>query len=215
MAAQTPPDTPQDPPHPADTPATQSWPGEPAPAPPPLPGKGPVGMTGIPGSYPGSDQPSAWPKTFGIISLVLAGSGLLYTPLMAWQQSSGSSFGMGAFYDSMPPWYGTYLWTVTLIAMAEALLLLLPAALLLFKRRKLGVTLHLAYAVVAAITAIVSNIIMFVALEEARSQMDPVMANAAQSGLFMGALFGLAYPGILIWWFLRPKIRKETAAWKS
>ncbi len=120
---------------------------------------------------------------------------------------------MGEYFSSLPPWYGTYLWTVTLISIAEALLLLLPAALLLFKRRRLSVKLHLAYAAVAALTTVVSTIIMFVALEDARSTMDPFMAHSAQTGAIMGGVYGLAYPGVLLWWFLRPKIRKETATW--
>jgi hypothetical protein len=186
-----------------------------APVPPPLPTSGNDQPGRIPGSYPGSNQPSNWPKTFGIISCVLAGANILYTPLSTYQQIQGGSgaFDSVPFYASFPQWFQTFLWSMTAIGMAEALLLLLPAGILLIKRRPASVMLHRVYAVLAILTTIASSITTYTALQEMRDQMDPWAIDAFQTGLLSGTLFGLAYPAILLWWFFRPRIRKEVAQW--
>jgi hypothetical protein len=182
---------------------------EPPPAYPPTPPPPPP----PPPPYP--QRPSSWPKVIGIISIVLAGLGLICTPIgLATRQAAGPA-GAEAMAGA-PAWYATYQ-VVSALAGIVVAALLLVAGILLCKRRPAGRTMHIAYAILNIVVA-VGNVIAAVT---AASNIDTGPNEAALfvpvliGGMVVGLVIGLAYPVFLLVWFTRTKVRDEVAAWTA
>jgi predicted lysophospholipase L1 biosynthesis ABC-type transport system permease subunit len=149
---------------------------------------------------------SAWPKVIGIISICLAGLGLICLPIIA-----GITMYADKIYRYYPAWYRQVSTLLMVIAIPLAVLHLVGGILLL-KRRPVARLLLMIIGVAGVLAAIV-NIIIF-------SNVDTGMMPAAQAMSFkMSSIFsipfGAAYPVFLLAWFSRGRIRQEVNSWKA
>ncbi|MBW2277563.1 MAG: hypothetical protein JRF63_08735 [Deltaproteobacteria bacterium] len=155
-----------------------------------------------------------WPKIFGIISCIMAGQGIVFSPLLVlFNYVNPASDG---FLDLLPDWYHTFTVGSTLASMAFSVALLF-GGLMLIKKRPLGGTLHLAYSGLELFLVLLGTVLYFVAA----SEIDPYgLSGAEEAGVVggsiggvFGAIIGAAYPIFLFIWFGREKIRNDIADW--
>ncbi len=146
---------------------------------------------------------SLWPKVIGIISIILASLGLVFTPLNLANPAQKE------ILERLPSWFSTYS-TFSTLAGAVIMVLLLAAGILLFNRRPAGRTLHVAYALVTVVLGLIG---LMVVLFGDMSGLPDAMRILFRVGAIVGWAFGMIYPVFLLVWFFRRKIRDQVAGW--
>jgi hypothetical protein len=156
-----------------------------------------------------------WPKVFGIISCVLAASGIVFSPLMVvfnrWNPATRD------FRTILPDWYGTLEMASTVVGMALSAVLL-AGGVMLVKRRPGAAALHVGYAAVDLVTTVAATTAMYVVMNGVDT-VDLSFANQAaltggKIGGLIGGLFGVVYPIFLLAWFSRRPIRDEVRTFR-
>jgi len=166
----------------------------------------------VPVAYarPVKRQPG-WPVAIGVISIVLAGMSLLFTPLGLISMAFTSSAMRSAGPPGMVPMAVNVLpmqIVMALVGIAKGVVLLI-AGIQLVRRRPSAAALHLVYAVAGVTVAVITTVIlMHSMLVLARAPMFAVMAAG------LGPLMQLAYPLFVLIWFCRRSIRRQIADWK-
>jgi hypothetical protein len=200
-------------------------------------------VTEPPADLPAATPPPSysWAKAIGILSVsfgglsVLCGFGAMITQGLfkdslamrypAAKSSSGSQpVSIPAEVLTPPDWARHGQLADQLIAILAAGLLL-AGGICLLRRRRVGRSLHLAYMAVQVVAVCVGayfTIAYSRYLEEAALSHASVAAEATVRRMYqirrnvavsVSLVFGLAYPVFLLIWFLRPKIRRDMAAW--
>ena len=181
----------------------------------PLPQMSPPQMTPPGETQPPQEAPSkraAWPTAIGVISIVWASLGLICTPL----SMLGNKFNPEAkeMQDKFPDWYITYLTAGSLAGIALAILLLV-AGICLLKRVRAARRLHVTYAGVSMVLAVVGLVIVITVLFPSLRESD--MSKAAViggiAGGIIGTAVGMAWPIFLLVWFSLRKIRQQVQQW--
>lgn len=146
-----------------------------------------------------------WPKVIGIISVVLAGMGIIATPLL----SLFNRFNPVTkdIMDHFPGWHQAYE-----VASAVGIGgLLLIAGILLLKHRPLAAPLYILW----AILAIGSTILDIVVISDVLSSTGSDLPDAERMGMRIGMLatvpMGVAIPAFVLYWFCRAKTRQDLA----
>jgi len=154
---------------------------------------------------------SAWPTVIGIISTIFAAMGLICTPI---------SLAINAFnpatqkvHEFMPEWYRTWELGSGLVGVAFAVLLLI-AGISLMKRRPIGRSLHLIYAIIGTVMTVINAVAIVLLIGETSDMPDPMRYGMIGGGAG-GVCLGLAYPIFLLIWFLRGPVAKEVKTWKA
>ncbi|MFP4104721.1 MAG: hypothetical protein ACLFVU_01420 [Phycisphaerae bacterium] len=152
----------------------------------------------------------AWPKVFGILSIVFAGLGILSTlfglivgnPNSASNPSAPNVPTREDLTDAMPVWHGG---AETILSVLLPVLLLI-AGIMLLKYKPLGRTLHLVWAGIVVVWTII-NVILFAGLDLSAydSRYVPIM-KAAMIGV---SLVGLIYPGVVFFFMIREKTKLQ------
>ncbi|MDY7009556.1 MAG: hypothetical protein SVV80_02240 [Planctomycetota bacterium] len=158
--------------------------------------------------YVVEQKPPVWHKVIGIISIVFGSLGIVCTPI-----SLGANAANPTHKEAMkmfPDWWQSYTVFSSFLGIAFAILLLV-AGISLLRRRPAGRPLHLIYAGVTIIMAVVGIVAMvsMINTDSIPVEMRTVIITSAVFGI----LFGSAYPVFLLIWFLRPGIRNEVASW--
>jgi len=164
-----------------------------------------------PGTPP---QQQRWPKVIGIISCVLAGVGLVSSPLMmAFNELNPDS---QRFLRLLPDWFDSFSTGSMLVGLLFGVLLLV-AGFMTIRKRALSRSLHLVYAwygLLSVIATIGATISAFGGIETTYlSAAEQAGVIGGMVGGIFGAAFGAAYPIFIIVWFRRQKIRDDIAQW--
>jgi len=159
--------------------------------------------------YPPQGRPSTWPTVIGIISIILASLGLLCTPLLTVVNAVNP--GTQKVYEYLPDWYRTWEIVGMFGGIVFAVVLLIGGITLL-KRRPVGRTLHLVYAVVSFAAAAVNVVIFATIIAKTAGMPTPMRAGLIGGGVG-GTCGGLIYPIFLLIWFLRARIAQEVRTW--
>ena len=162
-----------------------------------------VSSVGLP--YGEFKREPVWPKAIGILSIVLACLGLVATPLNMANPMQREML------SKLPSWFSAYA-TFSMLAGAVITVLLLAAGILLFKRRRAGRTLHVAYGLIAVLLGLVGLVAL---LSVDVSGLPDMMQIPFRIGAIGGWAIGMAYPVFLLVWFFRGKIRDEVARWSE
>jgi len=194
------------------TPAQQS------PTPAPAAGE-PMNVYPAPG-VSGAGAKPVWPTVVGIISLCLAGLGSLMTIVGQIFQAFAADFQPPQQRDmlaNMPDWHQAYQWSIALIGIAIYVMLAIGGVMLL-KRRRVGRTLHVAYALVGIVLAIVGTVVGLILVDymqfDGPEEMQTITKVTSMGGIIIGLFISLAYPVFLLIWFARPKVKAETRLWR-
>lgn len=168
-----------------------------------------------------TDAKPVWPTVVGIISLCIAGLfGLLTLGQMI---SNAAGFGNAQqrqMVASVPDWIKSLQLASGLLAIATYVVLAIGGVMLL-KRRRLGRTLHIAYALIGIVLAIAGTAVGIVMMNHMTMpgnqpvKLQPVIRIVAIAAVIIGLLFSLAYPVFLLIWFSRAKIKKHIQTWQS
>jgi hypothetical protein len=175
------------------------------------------GGIALPGplAEPGRDSP-AWAYAIGGASLAVAAQGLL--GLLGGFAQAGVNyvlFGRGGWFFTLPRLLGgpeTVAQIILVLFQPLACTLLLAAAVLIFRRKRLAIQLHMAYAIVTIVLAGASPLLAIAAY-----------TGQAQERPFLGPLLfqviwtatrSVIYPIFLLVWFRRAKIRPQTEQWE-
>lgn len=189
--------------------------------PPQIPSAPPVTPTGMP-----ERPPAGWPKVFGIIGIVLGGSGIM-------AQSCGTIMAMipeifsdlpGQTPETLAAAKAYLPLTLLLGTLAVALsVLLLVGSIRLLHRRASSVKLLRMYAIARAIHVPVAAGVAFLAQSEQFEAMknNPGAVPAASVAMmeWMPAftmvyllVWGWLWPALLLWWLNRPRSRQDIAS---
>lgn len=169
-----------------------------------------------------------WPTVIGILSICFGGLGLLCGSIGMIANLVGpfkdmTKMASPSGLDFTPP-SGLHAATVatSLLGLTIAILLLIGGILVL-RRRRAGVALHVAYIVLQFLNVVASMAVQYMMVswmqskfgELAQAPHMPMEAFKVQMVVAMAttALFGLPYPIFLAVWFLRPVIRQQVASW--
>lgn len=155
-----------------------------------------------------------WPTATGVISVVLAGLGLVCTPIGLAMKNLTSKLAPGTptvnIEDYLPDWYGTYQTVAILVGIALSVVLLI-AGISALRKRAAARTLHLAWAGISIVVSVIHNVILLAFID--LSSAPPEMRFAMVPGIIIGIPVGLAYPVFLLIWFNRAKIKQQISAW--
>jgi hypothetical protein len=165
--------------------------------------------TQTPAYYPPQQKRSVWPTVIGIISIILASLGLLCTPLVTITNAINPT--TQQVYEYLPDWYRTWEIVGMFGGIVFAVVLLIGGITLL-KRRPVGRTLHLVYAVVSFAVAVVNVVIFATIIGQTAGMPAPMRAGLIGGGVG-GTCGGLIYPVFLLIWFLRAPIAEEVRTW--
>ncbi|HET6429202.1 MAG TPA: hypothetical protein VFJ30_12370 [Phycisphaerae bacterium] len=161
---------------------------------------------------PIAPRPSRWHVPIGVISVALAGLGLIVSILSAAGVSMNSQ--QSQMMETLPAWYGSYARLTGLIG-AGITLLLLAGGILLLKRRTAGRGLLLTYAVLNVLSNLIGAVVSYRAASEMTG--EGMQADAMRIGMrvggVMGVLVGSAFPVFLVVWFCRWKVRTDMQNW--
>jgi len=197
---------------------------QPTPQPSPPLADQPMNIYPAPGSYGGvypglqARKPS-WPIVVGIISLCVAGLFGLMTIVGLLMNVLGlGNVQQREMMASMPDWFHPYQWIGGLFTIATYVVLAIGGVMLL-KRRRAARTLHVAYALMGILMAIVGLVVMITMMNhmplppnappQAQAMLKPIMAI----GAIFGMVFALAYPTFVLIWFTRPKVAQHIQTW--
>ncbi len=168
------------------------------------------------------DDPPAWPKVIGILSIVFSsiglvcgGCGLAVTPFLGQFILGQFMSGVAQSHD-LPPPYQPNLGTMAYggLGVLNALLLLI-AGVMVLKRKPIGRPLHLVCATISIPLTIIGLYLQWRLQQENvawAQQADPANPFAKQFqspgasigntiGLIFGGVIGLSYPLFLLIWF--------------
>ena len=164
------------------------------------------GASPVPGVREGSPpRRLIWPTVIGITSMVLGGFRLTCTPISLCCVPVLNQ--MGGFVS---PWWAPY---GKSMAYVEALLAisLVAAGIVLLGRRREGRPLHLGYGLCEIFLCIVDGALtaLYLYTQDGRSSVSTGMLICAVVAIPIAT----GYPLFLVIWFLRPKIRRQVAAW--
>lgn len=162
-----------------------------------------------------SQQPRAgWPMPVGIISIVLAGLGLMCTPISLAQTWAGP--GRSQVMQYFPPWYFSYAVISSFVGIGQCVLLLVGGIFLL-SRRPAAAILHLLYAVLGLLGALLGVFLMLsLVIPYVEAAGAPAVVQTTMTlSLAVGLTVGMAYPIFLLVWFSRPKIRQQIRQWRE
>ena len=176
----------------------------------------PAGQPAPPGAPLESSRRPGWATAIGVISIVLAGIGLICVPtstLLTFFFPLAQKM-LKDILRSLPDWYRQYLLLLTLIDVVVSVILLIAASALL-RRRPLGRTLHLAVAVVQAVVCVIATVIGAIWLTPIAGSNLLIALASAIGSLVLGTPIGmgLPYPIFLLIWFNRAKIKQQVSAW--
>jgi hypothetical protein len=161
------------------------------------------------------DRPrTAWPTVVGIFSIGLASLAILGAPLSLLMQEVNSE--QRRIMESMPDWYHTYHLPIMFVGLVINALLLV-AGINLVKRKPLALTLHLVYVAMIVAWGFVTVPVTLAIMDCTTNAMKtPQQVKEITKAIAYVAIpFGFIYPGFLLIWFLREKIRKEVAGWRA
>lgn len=161
---------------------------------------------------PGERKP-AWPIVIGIISIALAGLGLVMN--LSGLITGGVPSTQQGVQMSWPEWFTKYARVSALAGMAIAVLLL-AAGIALVRRRTAARPLHMTYAVLGIISALVGAVVgisVSKQVEVSDAQAAQVMRIAMLIGGIFAAAIAMVYPIFLLIWFDREKIRQQMQSW--
>ena len=184
----------------------------------------PMNIYPAPGSYGGvyagqqARKPS-WPTVVGIISLCVAGLFGLMTIVGLLMNVLGlGNVQQRQMMANMPDSFKTNQWLSGLFTIATYVVLAIGGVMLL-KRRRAARTLHVAYALMGILMAIVGLVVMITMMNhmplppnappQAQAMLKPIMAI----GAIFGMVFALAYPTFVLIWFTRPKVAQHIQTW--
>jgi hypothetical protein len=197
---------------------------QPTPQPSPPLADQPMNIYPAPGSYGGvypglqARKPS-WPIVVGIISLCVAGLFGLMTIVGLLMNVLGlGNVQQRQMMANMPDSFKTNQWLSGLFTIATYVVLAIGGVMLL-KRRRAARTLHVAYALMGILMAIVGLVVMITMMNhmplppnappQAQAMLKPIMAI----GAIFGMVFALAYPTFVLIWFTRPKVAQHIQTW--
>jgi len=197
---------------------------QPTPQPSPPLADQPMNIYPAPGSYGGvypglqARKPS-WPIVVGIISLCVAGLFGLMTIVGLLMNVLGlGNVQQRQMMANMPDSFKTNQWLSGLFTIATYVVLAIGGVMLL-KRRRAARTLHVAYALMGILMAIVGLVVMITMMNhmplppnappQAQAMLKPIMAV----GAIFGMVFALAYPTFVLIWFTRPKVAQHIQTW--
>ncbi|MCH7814002.1 MAG: hypothetical protein IID40_08270 [Planctomycetes bacterium] len=188
--------------------------------PPPTAARPPV----QPGELYFTPEPSSWPKVIGIISIVLGSLGILggiNGALSPFYAASLAKFMPGQSAEVMAMVKEFAVWTVagSLVAIGLAGLLL-AAGIALVKQRPQAVGRCRLWAVLKILFAIANTVLQYqIQSRMMQAQQDSGNFPAGMADLMvwtavvMPLAWALPYPGFLLIWFGRSKIKLEVANW--
>ena len=175
---------------------------------------------GVYGVYPGQQAKGpAWPTVVGIVSLCVAGLFGLMTIVGLLMNVLGlGNVQQRQMMANMPDSFKTNQWLSGLFTIATYVVLAIGGVMLL-KRRRAARTLHVAYALMGILMAIVGLVVMITMMNhmplppnappQAQAMLKPIMAI----GAIFGMVFALAYPTFVLIWFTRPKVAQHIQTW--
>lgn len=191
----------------------------------------PVAPPVHPGRYAPAPRPPVWPVVIGVISIVfgavgiLGGLGGLMGPLFMGFARAGppeAQAGLAGIRQWLP-------WMIvsTLLNGAVAALLL-AGGIGLVSRRPWSPRALVAWAIVRIPMVVFAGAVgylvqdaNFQAMQQQQSSTPapPMPAGLMQGivagGVIFGILWGWAFPGFVLVWFSRPRIREQTGAWRA
>ena len=182
----------------------------------------PMNFYPAPGSLPAqADAKPAWPTVVGIISLCIGvGFGLWTTVALIINAAGLGNAQQREMMESVPEWVKSLQLASGLFAIATYVLLAIGGAALL-KRRRLGRTLHVAYALAGIVMAIAGTAITVTMMNhmQAPANTPGEMQQIFRISMIVGAIIGLpialAYPVFLLIWFGRAKIKQHVQTWQN
>ncbi len=184
----------------------------------------PMNFYPAPGSFPAqADAKPSWPSVVGIISLCIAGLCVLAVIGGTIIQAANERFQTSQQREmmaTMPDWNQTYQWVSHLLWIATSVLLAIGGIMLL-KRRHLGRTLHVAYALIGIVLAVAGTAVTLVMMNQMTmpANMPGHMQSFMRTSMIVGAVIGLpfamAYPVFLLIWFGRAKVKQHIQTWQS
>lgn len=209
----------------------ESTPGHPEIAPPAAPpiAARPIAARPHPPTSPGPVEPDedrrTWPTAIGVLLIVLQSIGFLVTLATAASlfidfSSAMRVFGAAPAMDAQRAWRTELL--ATYAASALLSILAIAGAALLLYRRRLGVTMLLAWALLRLPHALFSSWVAANAQRDTMKSMPQTMARPTPAGLadvmywttfFTSMLWLLILPAFVLIWFLVPPIRRQTRLW--
>lgn len=174
----------------------------------------PVRQAAPPGAPLGPPRRPGWATAIGVISIILAGVGLICTPISLAMEDLLPKLNPGAptfdIKDYLPEWYGTCHTVMILVGLAMSVLLLVGGITVLRKHRSAR-ALYLTWAGVQVVLTVISNVILLAYMD--LSSAPRTMRFAMIPGIVVGIPIGLAYPVFLLVWFNRAKIKQQVSAW--
>jgi hypothetical protein len=175
-------------------------------APPPLPESAyPAALTPA--------RPPRWPIVIGILSICLAGWGMVSLQLS--QSNARMNSAAREILTMFPDWYMEYSEGAVFIGLGVSVILLL-AGIQTLRRKPRGRMWHMLYAALAIIQVVIGCILFSIALGQldSTSQSQPVTYyDIVQVSGFAGMRSGAAYPIFLLIWFSLRKIREQVRQW--
>jgi hypothetical protein len=150
-----------------------------------------------------------WPTVIGVISVSLAGLGLICSPVSFVDVQKIIS-GRPTEYP-YPEWFRDYTLVAVLFGMLMSVVLLVGGIQLL-RRRPVARMLHLVYGWVNVFSTVVGAGIMIAAASS--PDIDPSTRIPFLAGAIGGVVTGLAYPVFLLVWFYRRKMTSQIHGWE-
>lgn len=167
-----------------------------------------------PGQAPEPTKRPGWATAIGVISVVLAGLGLVCTRIGLAIKDVTSKLAPGTptvnIEDYFPDWYGTYQTVAILVGIALSVILLAGGVSVL-RKRAAARTLHLAWAGINLVLGVINNVISLGFMD--LSSAPPGARFRAILLIIIGIPAGLAYPVFLLIWFNRAKIKQQLSTW--
>ena len=170
-----------------------------------------------PGPLAGHGQESAaWAYAIGGASLAVAAQGLV--GLLGNFAQAGVNyvlFGRSGGFFTLPRLLGgpeTVAQIILALFQPLACTLLLAAAVLIFRRKRLAIQLHMAYAIVTIVLAGTSPLLAiaaYTAQTQQRRFLGPLLFQVIWT-----ATRSVIYPVFLLVWFRRARIRRQTEQWQ-
>lgn len=170
----------------------------------------PVREPAPPGAPLGPPRRPGWATAIGVISVVLAGMGLICTPISLAMQDLLPKLMPGApiidIRDYYPEWYGTYYTIMIFVGLALAVLHL-AGGITVLRKHTLARALYLTWAGANLVLTVI-NIVISLAFMDLSSA-----PRTVRIATIIGIPVGLAYPVFLLIWFNRAKIKQQVSAW--
>ena len=166
-----------------------------------------------PAGPPPPPPPQVWPYAIGGASIAMAASGLLgvlgsFIQIGTTIVTQGGRV-LGRWPGASAAREASQLIPMLLLPLVCALLL--PAGILLLRRSRLGVRLHMAFAISTIVVASAGPLLAIVSVAAMPLERSWGVYMLIQS--IWGASRSIIYPIFLLVWFRRPRIRMQIADW--